>query len=50
MPFDEVNLDRIAEAAATIDPVFRNSPQYVDDQLADALGRPVVVKVETAPY
>lgn len=48
MPFDELSLDRIAEAAATIDPVFRNTPQYIDDQLADALGRQVVVKVETA--
>lgn len=48
MPFEELSLDRIADAAVSIDPVFRNSPQYVDDQLSDLLGREVVLKVETA--
>ena len=31
-----------------IDPVFLNTPQYADEQLSAALGRHVVVKVETA--
>jgi threonine dehydratase len=31
-----------------IDPLFRDSPQFVDPQLGAALGREVVVKVETA--
>jgi threonine dehydratase len=38
---------RIAEAARTIDPVFINSPQFVDEQLCAALGRHVLVKIET---
>lgn len=44
----DLSLDRIAEAARTIDPVLLNSPQYSDEQLSIALGRTVVVKVETA--
>lgn len=44
----DLSVDRIEEAARTIDPVFLNSPQYADEQLNAALGRNVVVKVETA--
>jgi threonine dehydratase len=43
----DLSLARIEEAARTIDPVFLNSPQYADDPLGAALGRNVVVKVET---
>jgi threonine dehydratase len=43
----DLSLDRIARAAETIDPLFRDTPQYVDPVLADALGREVVIKVET---
>jgi threonine dehydratase len=42
------SIARIEEAARTIDPVFLNTPQYADEQLSAALGRNVVVKVETA--
>jgi threonine dehydratase len=38
---------RIASAVELIDPLFRNSPQYVDQRLTAALGREVVLKVET---
>jgi threonine dehydratase len=44
----DLSLARIEEAARTIDPVFLNTPQYADEQLSAALGRHVVVKVETA--
>ncbi|MEU4738840.1 pyridoxal-phosphate dependent enzyme [Actinosynnema sp. NPDC023658] len=43
----DIDLDNIARAAETIDPVFRGTPQYVDEQLCEALGRRVLVKVET---
>src|SRR5918995_7201988 len=43
----DLSLDRIEQAATTIDPAFRDTPQYVDPMLADALGREVVIKVET---
>jgi threonine dehydratase len=43
-----VNLGNIERAAKLIDPVFRNSPQYEDETLCAALGRRVLVKVETA--
>jgi threonine dehydratase len=39
--------ERIEAALGWIDPVFRGSPQFVDEQLAGVLGREVVVKVET---
>lgn len=42
-----LNLDNIARAASEIDPVFRNTPQYVDPILSIALKRQVLVKVET---
>jgi threonine dehydratase len=44
----DLSVKRIEEAARTIDPVFLNTPQYADEQLNAALGRNVVVKVETA--
>jgi threonine dehydratase len=44
----DLSLDGIERAARTIAPVFRDSPQYSDSQLDAALGRRVVVKVETA--
>jgi threonine dehydratase len=44
----DLSLERIATAAATIHPLFLNSPQYVDEQLCERLGgRRVLVKVET---
>ncbi|MFG2001449.1 threonine/serine dehydratase [Spirillospora sp. NPDC048911] len=42
-----LDLGRIAHAATTIDPVFRDSPQYADEQLCARLGRRVITKVET---
>jgi threonine dehydratase len=42
-----LSLERIAEAAKVIDPVFLNSPQYRAEPLESALGCRVVVKVET---
>jgi threonine dehydratase len=38
----------IRAAHAAIDPVFRDSPQYVHEGLSARLGVPVIVKVETA--
>jgi threonine dehydratase len=43
----DLSLAKIESAASLIDPVFRNAPQFADDQLNEALGRRVVVKVET---
>ncbi|MFD0206362.1 MULTISPECIES: threonine ammonia-lyase [Saccharothrix] len=43
----DIDLDNIARAAEIVDPVFRGTPQYVDEQLCAALGRRVTVKVET---
>jgi threonine dehydratase len=45
---EQVSLERIEAASRLIDPVFRNSPQFVDPQLCAALGRETIVKVETA--
>jgi threonine dehydratase len=47
-PHLDLSVARIAEAANAIDPVFRNTPQYADQQLSAALGGEVTVKVETA--
>jgi threonine dehydratase len=44
----DLDLARIGEAARVVDPVFRNSPQFVSEQLCAALGRSVLVKLETA--
>ncbi len=43
----DLALSRIADASSLIDPVFLDTPQFVDEQLCAALGRRVVVKVET---
>jgi threonine dehydratase len=43
---DSISIDRIREAAETIDPVFRNSPQYVCEPLSDRLGVATILKVE----
>ena len=42
-----LSLERIAEAAKVIDPVFLNSPQYRAEPLEALLDCRVVVKVET---
>jgi threonine dehydratase len=42
-----ISLDRIAQAAALIDPVFLNSPQFLAESLSAQLGCRLVVKVET---
>ena len=44
----DLSLANIKRAATVIDPVFLNSPQFVDEQLSAALGKRTVVKVETA--
>jgi threonine dehydratase len=44
----DIDLDNIARAARSIDPVFRGTPQYVDEQLGAELGKRVLLKVETA--
>jgi threonine dehydratase len=44
----DLDLTRIEEAARVVDPVFRDSPQFVSEQLCAALGRNVLVKIETA--
>ncbi|MGI5170817.1 threonine ammonia-lyase [Spirillospora sp. CA-253888] len=45
----DLDVTRIEKAAQVIDPVFRDTPQYLDEQLCRALGgRAVTVKLETA--
>jgi len=44
----QLSLTNIARAAESIDPVFLNSPQFMDDQLNAELGKKVLLKVETA--
>jgi hypothetical protein len=44
----DLDLARIEEAARIVDPVFCDSPQFVNEQMCAALGRNVLVKVETA--
>ena len=41
-----ISIDRIREAADAIDPVFKDSPQYVCEPLSDRLGVTTVLKVE----
>jgi threonine dehydratase len=41
-----IEIDRIREAAALIDPVFRDTPQFVCEPLSDRLGVETVLKVE----
>lgn len=43
----DLSLERIQAAAPEIDPVFVDTPQFVDDRLSAALGREILVKVET---
>ncbi|MGH2985249.1 MAG: threonine ammonia-lyase, partial [Solirubrobacterales bacterium] len=43
----DLALERIEAAAAAIDPTFLDTPQFVDERLSAALGREVLVKVET---
>jgi threonine dehydratase len=43
-----ISLERIAQAATLIDPVFLNSPQFLAESLSARLGCRLVVKVETA--
>jgi threonine dehydratase len=43
----DLSLERIAAARDRIDPVFLGTPQFADAGLSEALGREVVVKVET---
>ena len=44
----DLKLANIEKASAVIDPVFLNSPLFIDEQLCAALGRRTIVKVETA--
>jgi threonine dehydratase len=44
----DLKIANIAQAAREINPVFRDSPHFVDEQLCAALGRRTIVKVETA--
>ncbi|MEV0666493.1 threonine/serine dehydratase [Actinomadura luteofluorescens] len=45
----DLDVARIEQALRVIDPVFLNTPQYLDEQLCRALGgRAVTVKLETA--
>jgi len=41
-----ISVDRIDEAAGLIDPVFRDTPQFVCEPLSDRLGITTVLKVE----
>ena len=42
-----INVDHIAQAALTIDPVFRNSPQYKSEPLSELLQLNLIHKVES---
>jgi threonine dehydratase len=44
----DLSLERIERAAREINPVFQDSPQFFDEELCQALGNRVLVKVETA--
>jgi len=43
----DLSLRRIEAAIGQISPIFLNTPQFVDERLSSALGREVIVKVET---
>ncbi|MEO1084513.1 MAG: pyridoxal-phosphate dependent enzyme, partial [Acidobacteriota bacterium] len=47
-PQHRLRLDAIERAAATIDPVFRGSPQFIDGALSEALDCTLTLKLETA--
>jgi threonine dehydratase len=42
-----ISIDGIEEAASVIDPVFRDTPQFVSEPLSDQLGVTTILKVET---
>lgn len=42
-----LDIDRIQEARSSIDPVFLDTPQYECGSLADVLGCPMTLKIET---
>ncbi|MGN9843673.1 threonine ammonia-lyase [Nonomuraea sp. H19] len=44
----DLDVARIEKALRVIDPLFLDTPQYIDEQLCRALGRTVTVKLETA--
>ena len=46
-PDHRIRPDAIERAASVIDPVFLDSPQYVDEGLSAALGCRLTVKLET---
>jgi peptide deformylase len=46
-PARRISLERIVEAARTVDAVFRDTPQYVCEPLAEELGCVLTLKVET---
>ncbi|MFJ4567222.1 threonine/serine dehydratase [Streptomyces caelestis] len=47
MPEPLVDVGQIEKAAACVNPVFRDTPQFRADQLDDALGMRALLKVET---
>lgn len=47
LPNHRLSLERIAEAARTIDPVFRHTPQFECEPLSAALGASLLLKLET---
>jgi threonine dehydratase len=42
-----ISIERIAAAAAAIDPVFKATPQFLSEGLSTELGRPILLKIET---
>jgi threonine dehydratase len=44
---DTISVENIAEAAEVVDPVFRDSPQFVSEPLSERVNLTVVLKVET---
>jgi threonine dehydratase len=42
-----LSVEHISEASAVIDPVFRDTPQFVSEPLSELIGTTVVLKVET---
>src|ERR671930_1018755 len=42
-----ISAERIAEAREAIDPVFKDTPQYVSEPLSELLGLRLLVKVES---
>lgn len=46
-PASRLSLERIEQAARTIDPVFLHTPQFVPERLSSELGMRIALKVET---